>query len=199
MLAMVNPVEAAAAFATLTSGRPPDEQAKIALSATIVGCAILLGFGFLGEALLHALGVSIQAFQIAGGLLLLKIAFNMVFAEKTDTETAAAEKTRAPANDPSVFPLAIPIITGPGALTAAVTLINHAHQDFAMADLAFVLVVLVVFALTYLAMRGAESLTKVLGPTGVDASGRLVGIIVAAIAVQMVVNGALQIIHPAAQ
>ena len=197
MLAMVNPVEAAAAFATLTSGRTPDDQAKIAMSATIVGCAILLGFGFLGEALLRALGVSIQAFQIAGGLLLLKIAFNMVFAEKTDSETADAEKTRAPQNDPSVFPLAIPIISGPGALTAAVTLINHAHQDVAMADLAFVLVVLVVFALTYLAMRGAEGLTKVLGPTGVDASGRLVGIIVAAIAVQMVVNGVMQIMHPA--
>jgi multiple antibiotic resistance protein len=122
----------------------------------------------------------------------------MVFAEKTDSETANAEKTRAPQNDPSVFPLAIPIISGPGALTAAVTLINHAHQNLAMADLGFVLVVLVVFALTYLAMRGAEGLTKVLGPTGVDASGRLVGIIVAAIAVQMVVNGALQIVHPAA-
>jgi multiple antibiotic resistance protein len=199
MLAMVNPVEAAAAFATLTSGRSPDEQAKIALSSTIVGCAILLGFGFAGEALLRALGVSIQAFQIAGGLLLLKIAFNMVFAEKTDSETANAEKTRAQANDPSVFPLAIPIISGPGALTAAVTLINHAHQNIAMADLEFVLVTLVVFALTYLAMRGAEGLTKVLGPTGVDASGRLVGIIVAAIAVQMVVNGTLQLMHPAVQ
>ncbi len=199
MLAMVNPVEAAAAFATLTSGRTPDAQAKIALNATIVGCAILLGFGFLGEALLRALGVSIEAFQIAGGLLLLKIAFNMVFAEKTDSETADAEKTRAPQNDPSVFPLAIPILSGPGALTAAVTLINHAHQNVAMADLAFVLVVLVVFGLTYLAMRGAEGLTKVLGPTGVDASGRLVGIIVAAIAVQMVVNGAMQIVHPPTQ
>jgi multiple antibiotic resistance protein len=195
MLAMVNPVEAAAAFATLTTGRTPHDQAKIAMTSTIAGCAILLGFGFAGEALLRALGVSIQAFQIAGGLLLLKIAFDMVFAEKTDSDTANAEKTRAPANDPSVFPLAIPIISGPGALTAAVTLINRAHQNIAMSDLAFVLVTLVVFALTYLAMRGAEGLTKLLGATGVDAVGRLVGIIVAAIAVQMVVNGTLQILH----
>jgi multiple antibiotic resistance protein len=197
MLAMVNPVEAAAAFSTLTSGRSPDEQSKIALRATIVGFLILLAFGYAGEALLRALGVSIQAFQIAGGLLLLKIAFNMVFAEKTDSDTANAEKSRAPANDPSVFPLAIPIISGPGALTAAVTLINATHRNVLWADLTFVVVLVVVFGLTYFAMRGAEGLTKVLGPTGVDASGRLVGIIVAAIAVQMVVNGATELLHPA--
>jgi multiple antibiotic resistance protein len=196
MLAMVNPVEAAAAFATLTTDRTPDEQSKIALRATVVGLLILLAFGYAGEALLRALGVSIQAFQIAGGLLLLKIAFNMVFAEKTDSDTANAEKTRAPQNDPSVFPLAIPIISGPGALTAAVTLINAAHRNVLWSDLAFVAITLVVFALTYAAMRGAERLTKLLGPTGVDASGRVVGIIVAAIAVQMVVNGATQLLRP---
>jgi multiple antibiotic resistance protein len=190
MLAMVNPVEAAAAFATLTTGRTPDAQSKIALRATVVGFFILIAFGYVGEALLRALGVSISAFQIAGGLLLLKIAFNMVFAEKTDSDTANAEKDRAPANDPSVFPLAIPIISGPGALTAAVTLINATHRNVLFSDIAFVAVTLVVFVLTYAAMRGAEGLTKLLGPTGVDASGRVVGIIVAAIAVQMVVNGA---------
>jgi multiple antibiotic resistance protein len=198
LLAMVNPVEAAAAFATLASGRSPGQQAQIALRATVAGFAILLAFGFAGEALLRALGVSIQAFMIAGGLLLLKIAFNMVFAEKTDKETADAEKVRAPQSDPSIFPLAIPIISGPGALTAAVTLINHAHQNVAMSDLLFIAVALVVFVLTYLAMRGAEGLTKVLGPTGVDATGRIVGIIVAAIAVQMVVNGVVQLLHGAA-
>jgi multiple antibiotic resistance protein len=196
MLAMVNPIEAAAAFATLTTGRTPTEQNAIAMRATVVGFFILVGFGYLGEVLLKALGVSIQAFQIAGGLLLLKIAFNMVFAEKTDSETANAEKTRAPASDPSVFPLAIPIISGPGALTAAVTIVNRAHENVMVTDTFFIVVTVIVFVMTYFAMRGAEGLTKLLGPTGVDASGRLVGIIVAAIAVQMVVNGALGIIHP---
>jgi multiple antibiotic resistance protein len=190
---MVNPVEAAAAFATLTAGRPAREQAQIALRATLVGCAILLAFGYAGDALLSALGVSIAAFKIAGGLLLLKIGFNMVFAEKTDSDTADAQKVRAPFADPSVFPLAIPIISGPGALTAAVTLVNKVHENVVLTDLSFVAVTLVVFAMTYAAMRGAEKLTKILGLTGVDATGRLVGIIVAAIAVQMVVNGAGEI------
>jgi multiple antibiotic resistance protein len=194
---MVNPVEAAAAFATLTAGRAPGDQAKIAWRASIVGFLILLAFGFAGDALLTALGVSIQAFKIAGGLLLLKIGFNMVFAEKTDGETANAEKARAPASDPSVFPLAIPIISGPGALTAAVTLLNQGHQNAMVADPIFVGVAVVVFAMTYGAMRGALGLTRFLGPTGVDATGRLVGIIVAAIAVQMVVNGVGELTHAA--
>jgi multiple antibiotic resistance protein len=190
LLAMVNPVEAAAAFATLTEGRAHADQARIALRATVAGCAILLAFAFGGDALLRALGVSLPAFKIAGGLLLLKVGFNMVFAEKTDRDAANTAKAAAPASDPAIFPLAIPIITGPGALTAAVTLVTSAHDaQIVLTDATFLGITLVVFAITYVTMRGAEQLNRVLGPTCVDATGRLVGIIVAAIAVQMVING----------
>ncbi len=189
LLAMVNPVEAAAAFATLTQGRSEEAQARIASRSTIVSCAILLAFGFAGEALLHALGVSLEAFEVAGGLLLLKVAFNMVFAEKTDSETADNAKSSAPpASDPSVFPLAIPIITGPGALTASVTLVSRGRNEW-LAYGILVACAIVVFAITYASMRGAEWVTKVLGRTGVDATGRIVGIVVAAIAIQLVING----------
>jgi multiple antibiotic resistance protein len=199
LLAMVNPVEAAAAFATLTEGRSPQAQATIAWRASIVSFAILVVFGFLGEALLHALGVSIPAFEIAGGLLLLKVGFNMVFAENTDSETAESEKTVAPPHgDPSVFPLAIPIITGPGALTASVTMVSQVRDQW-LAYGVLVACAVIVFALTYVSMRSAEWLTKVLGRTGVDATGRIVGILVAAIAVQLIINGAtgLGLIHTA--
>jgi multiple antibiotic resistance protein len=195
LLAMVNPVEAAAAFATLTEGRSSQDQAQIARRATFVGFAILIAFGYAGEALLHALGVSIQAFEIAGGVLLLKVGFNMVFAEKTDSETADNAKAIAkPRSDPSVFPLAIPIITGPGALTASVTLLSGEHNQFGTYGI-FLIMAVVVFALTYLAMRSATRLTEILGRTGVDATGRLVGIIVAAIAVQLIINGVAGITH----
>lgn len=199
LLAMINPVEAAAAFATLTEGRAAGVQAAIARRASIVSFGILVVFGFLGEALLHALGVSIPAFEIAGGLLLLKVGFNMVFAEKTDSETAdSAKTTTAAASDPSVFPLAIPIITGPGALTASVTLVSQAHDQW-LAYGVLVLCAVVVFGITWIAMLGAQWLTKVLGRTGVDATGRIVGIIVAAIAVQLIINGVtgLGLIHGA--
>jgi MarC family membrane protein len=194
LLAMVNPVEAAAAFATLTEGRSAQAQEVIARRASFVSFAILIVFGFLGEVLLHALGVSIPAFEIAGGLLLLRVAFNMVFAEQTDSETADAAKNTTPrVHDPSVFPLAIPIITGPGALTASVTLVSQARDQW-LAYGVLVGCAIVVFAITWQTMRAAERLTKVLGRTGVDATGRIVGVIVAAIAVQLVINGATALI-----
>ncbi|HEY5425277.1 MAG TPA: MarC family protein [Candidatus Tumulicola sp.] len=190
LLAMVNPVEAAAAFATLTSGRSPANQARIALRAAVVGLGILLAFGYVGEALLKAIGVSLASFKVAGGLLLLKVGFDMVFAQRTSSDAAESEKSLpSPTSDPSVFPLAIPIISGPGALTASVALVNRAHENQVLTDLAFVLIAAIVFAITYLAMRGSQRLTRVLGKTGVDATGRLVGIIVAAIAVQLIVDG----------
>jgi multiple antibiotic resistance protein len=189
LLAMLNPVEAAAAFATLTFGRTPAAERAIALRATLVAGFILLAFGFAGAALFHALGITLAAFRIAGGLLLLKVAFNMVFSQQTDAATAAdAQNAPHPLSDPSVFPLAIPIITGPGALTAIVTLFGKTQGDV----LNYAIVIgsaLVALLLTYLAMRAAEPITKILGSTGIDAISRVVGIVIAAIAVQLVIDG----------
>ena len=190
LLAMLNPVEAAAAFATLTEGHTAKDQARIALRASVVAGIILVAFAFAGEALLGALGVQLGAFKIAGGLLLLKVGFDMVFAEQTDRQTAdKAIAAAEPASDPSVFPLAIPIITGPGALTASVALVSATGEDQLLNGVVFTVIAIVVIAITYGFMRGAERLTMWFGKTGVDAVGRVVGIIVAAIAVQLVVNG----------
>jgi len=120
----------------------------------------------------------------------------MVFAVKSENATSqSTQAPPAPHDDPSVFPLAIPIISGPGALTAGVTLVSRAHTHRILADVAFIGIALVVFAITYVAMRGSSSITKLLGRVGVDAAGRLVGIIVTAIAVQMVVDGLHGLVH----
>lgn len=190
LLAIVNPIQAAAAFVTLTEGRSPEDQSQIARRAAIVAGVALLVFAFIGEALLKALGVHIGAFKIAGGLLLLRVAFNMVFAQDTAGQTADRAKiSPLPASDPSVFPLAIPIITGPGALTTSVALVypTPAHPELNAGI--FAVVATIVIVITYIFMRGSEGLTKWFGQTGVDAVGRIVGIIVAAIAVQLVING----------
>lgn len=190
LLAMLNPVEAAAAFATLTEGRSAQDQAQIAKRATIVATIALISFAFAGEALLNALGVEIGAFKIAGGLLLLKVGADMVFAEKTDRQTAdSAKATSGPMSDPSVFPLGIPIITGPGALTASVALVSPTDTHHYLNGGIFVVMALIVMAITYASMRGAQTLTRWFGATGIDAVGRIVGIIVAAIAVQLIING----------
>lgn len=187
LIALVNPISAAAVFVTVTEGRSAADQAQIARRAAIVAGITLIAFAFAGEALLHALGVEIGAFKIAGGLLLLRVAFNMVFANAPDRDKARESAQTAP--DPSVFPLAIPMISGPGALTAGVTLINPAPGHQVLNEVVFVVVALIVIGITYAFMRGAVKLTKWIGEAGVDAISRIVGIIVAAIAVQLIVNG----------
>jgi len=190
LIALVNPISAAAVFVTVTEGRSPADQAQIARRASIVALIALIGFAFAGEALLNALSVEVGAFKIAGGLLLLKVAFNMVFAEAPDRQSVErTQRSGHAAIDPSVFPLAIPMITGPGALTASVTLINPEPGHQILNEVIFVVIALVVIGITYIFMRGAEKLTKWFGETGIDAISRIVGIIVAAIAVQLVVNG----------
>ena len=194
LLAIINPIEAGAAFATLTARDTPAQQAAIAGRASVVAAIILLGFGFIGDILLKALGIGFPAFRIAGGLLLLQVGFNMVFAKDTGADKVAEDKRGAApiVDDPSVFPLAIPIITGPGALTTIVALLSKRHQPV-VESLTIVLIVLVVLAITYVTMRASQRLTGFLGATGVDAVGRVSGIIVAAIAVQLIVDGVMQL------
>lgn len=196
LLAVVNPIEAAATFATLTGGRTPRVQARIALRASIVALIILVVFGFAGEGLLKALGVGFPAFRIAGGLLLLRVGFNMVFAKETGTQKMSADEQEhaAETEDPTVFPLAIPIITGPGALTTMVALMTKRHES-PLEMLLVGVVAVIVMAITYLSMRASQGLTRVLGSTGVNATGRVVGIIVAAIAIQLIIDG-LQPVFP---
>ncbi|HLX26275.1 MAG TPA: MarC family protein [Candidatus Cybelea sp.] len=196
LIALINPISAAAAFATLTEDDSPKNQFRIATRATVVATITLIAFAFAGEALLGMLGVQIGAFKIAGGMLLLKVGFDMVFAERTHRQVADDAKTDAPPTpDPSVFPLAIPIITGPGVLTASVALINPTDKNHLTSAVIFVVVALVVVAITYASMLGAEKLTQRFGQTGIDAVGRVVGIVVAAIAVQMIVNGVSDLTH----
>lgn len=196
LLALVNPISAAAAFGSLAEEWPERDQFRIATRASVVATIILILFAFAGEALLGVLGVQIGAFKIAGGVLLLKVGSDMVFAERTHRQVADDAKTDAPpAPDPSVFPLAIPIITGPGVLTASVALVNPTDKNHLTNAVIFVIVALIVMAITYASMLGAEKLTQRFGQTGIDAVGRVVGIVVAAIAVQMIVNGVSDLTH----
>jgi multiple antibiotic resistance protein len=195
LLAMVNPLEAAGAYSALMQDRSEVDRLAIARKACVAGLIILIGFGMIGDALLGALGISIDAFKIAGGLLLLAVGYNMVFAEQTDTDTAEKEKP-VQRDDPSIFPLAIPIITGPGALTAAVTLFGRAHKHPVVDDLAIAVLAVIVFAITYVAMVGSNNLQRILGKSGIEALSRIVGIIVAAIAIQLVIDGSLDVVKP---
>jgi multiple antibiotic resistance protein len=194
LLAVINPIEAAATFATLTGNRTPAEQKTIALRSSIVALIILVVFGFIGQALLSALGIGFPAFRIAGGLLLFVVGFNMVFAKGTGAKELDADERAhaAQSDDPSVFPLAIPIITGPGALTTIVAILSKRGETPLEVGL-IVVICIVVLLITYVTMRASRWLTKAFGPTGINAVGRVMGIIVAAIAIQLVVDGMQQV------
>ncbi|MGP6157184.1 MAG: MarC family protein [Vulcanimicrobiaceae bacterium] len=194
LLAVINPIEAAATFATLTGRRSAAEQVQIARRASVTALAILVVFGFVGGGLLTALGIGFPAFRIAGGLLLFCVGFKMVFARETGTqELSADEQAHAVStDDPSVFPLAIPIITGPGALTTIVALMSKRHEA-PLEYVGVVVISVVVLFITYWTMREARWLTKAFGPSGINAVGRIMGIIVAAIAIQLILDGLVEV------
>ena len=165
---------------------------QIVDQAVIVASAVMLLMGVVGRLILNSLGITLPAFTIAGGVLLFLIAIDMLFARPTGAKRTEAEEREAAQNEnPAVFPLAIPMIAGPGTIATVLLLVNLSRGD--RLDL---LVVALAYAtalfVTWLCMRGSTILLKVIGTTGIHVVSRLLGIILAALAVQFVINGLLQ-------
>jgi len=167
----------------------PQRRNQIVDQAVIVAACIILFMGLVGRLLLDYLGVTLPAFMIAGGILLFLIAIDMLFARPTRAKrTEAEEKEAAAGENPAVFPLAVPMIAGPGTIATVLLLVNLAHGD----RLDFVVVAVaysVALIVTWLCMRGSSWLMRVIGNTGIHVVTRLLGIILAALAVQFVLNG----------
>jgi multiple antibiotic resistance protein len=145
-----------------------------------------------GRALLDYLGITLPAFMIAGGILLFLIAIDMLFARPTGAKRTEAEEREAAAGEnPAVFPLAVPMIAGPGTIATVLLLVNISHGD--RLDLAIVAIAYAtaLFA-TWLCMRGSTLLLRLISNTGIHVTSRLLGIILAALAVQFVINGLIQ-------
>ena len=145
--------------------------------------------GLVGRALLDYLGITLPAFMIAGGILLFLIAIDMLFARPTGAKrTEAEEREAAEVENPAVFPLAVPMIAGPGTIAAVLLLVNLSHGD--RTDLAIVAAAYgVALVITWLCMRASTLLLRAIGNTGIHVISRLLGIILAALAVQFVING----------
>jgi multiple antibiotic resistance protein len=159
---------------------------------------VLIAFALIGEPLIGFLGISLPAFRIAGGLLLFVIAFEMVFALREQRKSTAAQTAveRDDLRHVAVFPLAIPLITGPGAISATILLASQAHSFGAMATLLAVIVVLIAACLAVFLL--ATDLERILGDTGRIVVSRLLGLILAALAVQFVADGITAIVKAAA-
>lgn len=188
--ATIGPVEAAVLFATLTPKMARAERQRIALRATMIATAILAFFTLLGGPILNQLGVSIAALQTAGGIVLLLISLDMIFARpsgsiKLTPPEGEEAQTR---EDVAVFPLATPLLAGPGAMSAGILLAANAHGEplgLAVVVASLLAVMIVTLALLYL----AHELNRMFSLTAQRVLVRVFGILLAAIAVQGVFNG----------
>lgn len=189
LLAMVEPVGVVPVFLALTPAASPQARRRIAWRAVAVASAIIVLFASVGPALLQALRVSIEAFQIAGGILLFLIAVDMLFARRSGTRETPEESADALARpDVSVFPLAIPLLSGPGTITATVLLVGTAGGDPGR-----IMMLIAAMGVTMVAtlgvLLGAEPVRRALGVTGINVFTRVMGILLSALAVQMILNG----------
>jgi multiple antibiotic resistance protein len=189
LLVVIDPVGLMPIFMTLTGKYTPAQQDRIAQRAVIVAGGILVVFALIGNGLLRYLGISIEAFQIAAGLLLLKIAVDMVFAQR-ERETAEEEQEAYLRDDISVFPLAIPLIAGPGTLASLLILTTEVNgRSFGMVIL--LSVVVVVLGIAYIVFRLSKRLASAFGQTGINVVTRVLGVLLSALAVQYVLTGVM--------
>ena len=191
LLVTLDPPGLAPIFISLTMGMVAAERRQVAIRASLIAFVIMTFFALGGGHILTVLGVGLPAFRIAGGLLLFWIAFEMVFEARIErkAETAQSAITIDHIRNVAAFPLAIPLLAGPGAITATILLAGRAGSD---PRLIAILVALIgaVLALCALVFLLAERISRLLGVTGNVVLSRLLGVILAALAVQFVVDGA---------
>jgi multiple antibiotic resistance protein len=189
MLVTLDPPGLAPVFLGLTVGMTTMQRKQVALRGTLIAFGILSVFALFGSSVLGLLGISIGAFRIAGGLLLFWISFEMVFEKRQERKekTSQAAITIDHIHDIAVFPLALPLIAGPGAISATVLLAGTFTGPLDRALLIGV-IALILLAL-YLILLVAERLDRFLGVTGRAILTRLLGVILAALSVQFVVDG----------
>ena len=185
----IDPPGLAPVFVVLTAGATRSERRATAVRASVIACAVLIAFALVGQPLIGFLGISLPAFRISGGLLLFVIAFEMVFGRREERKSATAQTAvdRDELRHIAVFPLAIPLITGPGAISATILLASQAHSFSLMAELIAIIIVLIAACLAVFLL--SHQLERMLGETGRIVVSRLLGLILAALSVQFVSDG----------
>ena len=191
ILFLVDPPGTVPAFMALTAGYSPERRRKMALVASMVATATLMGFAAVGNVVFQVLGLTLPAFQIAGGLILFLVALDMIRAQRSTHKQPEEMKRRckdsAEETDVAIAPLAIPMLAGPAALSTVAVLMAQANGagEVAVVFLAIGLTGLV----SYITLRLAAPIQKRLGTTGVEVLSRILGLVLAGIGVQFVLNG----------
>ncbi len=188
LFVVIDPVGLGPVFIGLTAGLSPPVKRKIGMEACVIAFFVLAGSALFGDWLLARLGISMAAFRIAGGLLLFAIAFEMVFERRVERK---ADQTGTGSHI-AAFPLAIPLMAGPGAITAMVLLAGRMNGNAVNFALLIVIMALML-AVSYLVFLSSSYLERLLGAQGQAVFGRLLGVLLAALAVQYVADGVLSL------
>ena len=196
VLLVVDPIAAVPLFLTMTAADLPDQKRRMAIRAAIATGVILASFAAAGNVIFRVLGISLGAFRIAGGALLFLLAVDMLRAQRSRQRTSPEEEAEGVGRDDiSIFPLAIPMLAGPGAISTVMVLVSRAQQAW---QLGVVLAAIVIAAIaSAVILCGALRVEKRLGRTGMNVLQRVMGLILAATAVQFVVDGVITILPTA--
>jgi multiple antibiotic resistance protein len=194
LFVVIDPLGCAPIYAGLSSGAPPRQALTMAVRACVIAALILFFFALFGEDLLRALHIELNAFRIAGGIMLFLIALEMVFEKRTQKREERAEKLQATpeVEDVSVFPMAMPMIAGPGSIATVMLLMAQARG---MPESLIVLAALaLILLLTFVALAAAGPLMRLLGARIEAIITRLLGVLLAALAAQYVIDGVKAVI-----
>lgn len=189
----IDPIGLAPIFIGVTAGMAREERFSVALKACIIALGLMVLFLLAGQIILDTLGITIHAFRIAGGLLLFYTAFEMLYGARTDRKAKTTEKamTKDQIANLAVFPLALPLIAGPGAISATI-LLSAESTTWEWQGVLFLVIALVIL-MVFLAFIASEFLSKYLGDTGRMILTRLLGVLLAALSVQFVMDGVLAV------
>ena len=191
--ATISPLNVAAVFATLTANTPSSYKRSMAIRGSLIAAGILIIFATVGETLLTSLGISLAALRTSGGILLLLIGIEMVFVRTSGgtSTTEDEEQEAAGKQDISVFPVATPMMAGPGTMGAAILLMANTGGEIT-AQAIVIASLLVVILATFVALLLASQIQKILGVTGMQVISRVMGVLLSALAVQFIFDGVKQ-------
>ncbi|WP_394825131.1 MarC family protein [Pendulispora albinea] len=188
LFSIVDPFAALPVFLALTGGQPPESQKRTALRASLTVLVLLLTFGLAGSLIFKFFGITMSAFKIAGGIVLFGLGLEMMRAKDSPMRSTKEERHEAEAKqDVGVIPIGIPLLSGPGSIATTMVLVGKSEGP-AQHVAIFIAIGAVAF-FTFLILRSATLVERVLGRTGINLIGRIMGLILAALAMQFIIDG----------
>ena len=196
---LVDPFAAIPTFLAVTGSAEPERRQRMARKACMTALIVLGGFAFAGEAIFRLFGITLPAFELAGGIILLLIGLDMLEAKRSPTQEAAGDTVAAAQKeDAGIVPLGVPMLAGPGAITSVMVLVGQAQTHWQMA--AILGAIVLTATVCYLVLGHSDLVVRVLGDTGIRILVRIMGLLLVALAAQYFVNGLADlgvIAHPA--